>query len=117
MNALTIALLAAGTMAVSDILATVCVMAESRGRGWLAGVLDSAGWLVSITTTAIAVTALQGHSLTEKVLVVVLVTAANLLGTKLGQIIGSRFVTDGGLDGRVAALEAAVLHHQPPEHE
>lgn len=106
--------LAGAAMAVSDILATIMVMAEARGRGWLAGALDSAGWLVTITTTTISVTALQGNSFTEKVAVVCVVTAANLLGTKAGQMIGSRFVTDtASTDTRLAALEAAVLHHQP----
>lgn len=102
-----VAIIAAATMVVTDVLGVVMVMAEARNRGWLAGWMDTAQWIVGITTTTITVTALQGHSLSEKVLVVVLVSLANLFGTKLGQVIGHRFVTDAStLAERVARLEA-----------
>ena len=104
-----IALIAAITMVVTDVLGVIMVMAEARNRGWLAGWMDTAQWLVGITTTTITVTALQGHSLNEKVLVVVLVSAANLFGTKLGQVIGHRFVSDKTtLAERVASLERTM---------
>jgi len=97
------AIIAALTMVVTDVL----VQAEARNRGWLAGWMDTAQWIVGITTTTITVTALQGHDMTEKVAVVVLVSAANLFGTKLGQMIGQRYVTDATtLADRVARLEA-----------
>lgn len=104
-----VALIAAITMVVTDVLGVIMVMAEARNRGWLAGWMDTAQWIVGITTTTITVTALQGHSTSEKVLVVVLVSAANLFGTKLGQVIGHRFVTDKTtLAERVAGLERAI---------
>lgn len=104
-----IALIAAVTMVVTDVLGTVMVMAEARNRGWLAGWCDTAQWIVGIATTTISVTALQGHSLSTKVWVVVLVSAANLFGTKLGQLIGKRFVTDSSsLADRVASLERTL---------
>jgi hypothetical protein len=88
------ALIAAVTMVITDVLGVIMVMAEARNRGWLAGWMDVAQWGVAIATTTITVTILQGHSLREKVLVIALVSAANLFGTKLGQVIGSKFVHD-----------------------
>ncbi len=103
------AVIAAVTMVITDVLGVVMVMAEAHGRGWLAGWMDTAQWLVGITTTTITVTALQGHDFSEKVAVVVLVSAANLFGTKLGQVIGSRFVVNAkSISERIAALERTV---------
>ena len=84
--------LAAGCMVVQDILAVLLVDAEARNRGWLAGILDSAVWLFAIATTTIAVTALQGHSLAGKIELVAAVTAANLVGMRLGVWIGKRYI-------------------------
>lgn len=108
-----IALLAAGTMVCTDVLGVIMVQAEARNRGWLAGIMDSLQWLVGITTTTITVTILQGHSLQEKAVVIVLVSAANLLGTKLGQVIGSRYVTDQSIEDRLKALEAGMARSKP----
>lgn len=88
MSGLLIALVAAACMAVTDVLGACMVMAEAAERGWLAGFLDMAGWYVSIATTTISVTALQGHDTAEKVAVLILVGAANLLGTRLGVLTG-----------------------------
>lgn len=85
---MTIAILAALAMVVTDVLGTVMVQAEAANRGWLAGTMDTIGWYFSIGTTAISVTALQGHSLGTKIWVLVLVGAANLFGTKIGQVTG-----------------------------
>lgn len=87
-----IALLAALCMIVTDVVATIMVQAEAANRGWLAGAMDTVGWYFSIGTTAISVTALQGHSFGTKVWVLVLVGAANLFGTKLGQVMGKRII-------------------------
>ncbi len=106
---MTVAIIAAVAMVATDVLGVVMVMAESHNRGWLAGSMDTAQWLVGIATTTISVTALQGHSVGEKILVVGLVSAANLFGTKLGQLLGQRLVPESAtLPARVAALEAAV---------
>lgn len=108
------AIIAAIAMVIQDVLGTIMVMAEAKNRGWLAGVMDSAGWIVSITTATIAITAFQGHNMNEKVLVVILVSLANLFGTKLGQMIGSRYVKDATtLADRVARLESqsTTIHH------
>ena len=85
-----IVLVAALAVVVQDVVGTVMVMAEAKGRGWLAGVMDAIGWIVGITTTTISVTALQGHDMPRKVAVVLLVTIANVVGTKLGQLVGSQ---------------------------
>ena len=81
-------------MVFTDVLGTIMVMAEARNRGWLAGWCDTAQWLVGITTTAITVTILQGHSFMEKVLIILFVSAANLFGTKMGQVVGTKYVKD-----------------------
>jgi hypothetical protein len=111
-----VALLAAVTMVVTDVLGVIMVQAEAANRGWLAGLMDSLGWLFSIATTTISVTALSGHSMEKKILVVSFVTAANFLGTKLGQIMGQRLMNKTGrqsiadhvqgLEKRLEALEA-----------
>lgn len=106
-------------MVATDVLGTMMVMAEAANRGWLAGWLDTAQWGVGIATTTISVSALQGHSLSEKALVVGLVSAANLFGTKLGQVLGKRllssrrlsliFAREGPtLEERVAMLERSA---------
>lgn len=114
-----IAIIAAVAMVATDVLGVIMVQAEAANRGWLAGWMDTAQWLVGIATTTISVTALQGHSLSEKVWVVLLVSAANLLGTKLGQVIGKKllasrhirrvFASEGPtIEDRVSALERTV---------
>lgn len=109
MNTPLIVLLAAIAMVATDVLGTIMVVSEARGRGWIAGWCDTAGWLVSITTTTISVSSLTGHDTARKVAVVLAVSAANLFGTRLGQYLGNRFVkpTDS-LEARVAALETAA---------
>ncbi len=89
-----IALLAAFAMVFNDILGTLMVQAEARNRGWLAGIFDSLQWFATITTTTISVTALQSHSLHEKVLVIILVTAANLTASQVGVLIGKRLIKE-----------------------
>lgn len=112
MTAWEVALLAAGTMLVTDVLGVVMVQAEAKNRGWLAGIMDAVQWVVGITTTTLSVTAFQGHRLSEKLLVGACVTVANVLGTKLGQLVGKRWVTDRTLEERLSALERmSHMHH------
>ena len=79
-------------MLVTDVVATVMVMAEAKEMGWTAGLLDMVGWYVSITTTSISVSTLSGHNTMDKVWVLLLVGGSNVFGTKLGQITGSHFL-------------------------
>lgn len=90
-----IALLAAACMVVQDVLGTLMVIAESRGKVWLSAILDAAMWIAGITTTSFSVVALTGHNTTEKVLLVSCVTAANIGGTALGVWTGKRFIKNG----------------------
>jgi hypothetical protein len=92
-------------MMIQDTLGIILLLAATRNRGWLAGIMDSVQWLVGITTTTISVSAFQGHSMTEKILVVAIVSAANLFGTKLGEVLGNKYVGVGTIHQRVAALE------------
>lgn len=95
-------------MVATDVLGTTMVIAEARGRGWIAGWCDTAGWLVSITTTTISVASLTGHDEAKKIAVVLAVSAANLFGTRLGAYVGSRVVKTRTLEDRLSALEMAV---------
>lgn len=117
-----IALIGAIAMAIDDALSVILVQAEAANRGWLAGFCDAAMWGVGILTTTISVTAFQGHSLREKLLVAVFVTVANMLGTKLGQVMGKRLLSSPWmgrlfhregltLEERVAALERSTKGH------
>lgn len=103
-----IVFVAAIAMLVTDVLGTTMVIAEARGRGWLAGWCDTAGWLVSITTTTISVASLTGHDTARKIAVVLAVSAANLFGTKAGQLIGSRVVKVQTIEERLSALETVA---------
>ncbi len=107
MHALLIALLAGAAMFVQDLLSAPLSQAEARNRAHLAGLLDTVGWIVAITTTFISVDVLQGHSLSAKIMVVVLVSGANYFGTLLGTKLGKRYVRDDTvhLAERVSALE------------
>ena len=112
-----VALAAASCMLITDILYTAMTMAQASGRGWLAGWLDASAWYVGITTTTISVTTLGGHGSilsARKLEVLLLVGAANVLGTQLGEVSGKRLLkhmhveTVETLVARVAALEAKV---------
>lgn len=89
-----IALLAAIAMIVNDIFGVLMIQSEARNRGVLAGIFDSCQWFAAIATTTISVTALQGHSTKEKILVILFVTAANLIGSITGVLIGKRFIKE-----------------------
>jgi hypothetical protein len=101
-----VALIAAGCMIVSDVLAVILVQAEAANRGWLAGLMDMLGWYVGIATTTISVTTLAGRDTASKIWVLVLVGAANVLGTKLGQVTGKWLL--GALDAEKKLLLRAA---------
>lgn len=98
-------------MLVQDIISVPLTQAEARNRAHLAGILDTIGWLVAMTTTFISVDTLQGHDVATKVWVIVIVSAANYFGTLIGTKIGKRYVkeTNTTLAKRVATLEAAIF--------
>ena len=105
-----LAFIAALAMVVQDILGIVLLLAATRNRGWLAGVMDSLQWLVGITTTTISVSVLQGHHFYEKAIVVFTVSLANLFGTVAGEKIGSKYVKDKTKthEQRIEALEQYI---------
>ncbi len=92
--AVVIVLVAALAMLAQDVIAAPLAQAEARNRAHLAGLLDTAGWLVAIATTTISVTELQGHSLTRKVAVIGAVSAANYVGTVVGTKLGRRIKSE-----------------------
>ena len=89
-----VALYAALAMLVNDVAAVLLVQSEARNRAGLAAIFDSIMWLASISTTTISVTALQGHHLGAKALVVVSVTLANVAGCYIGVAIGRRLIKE-----------------------
>lgn len=91
---MTIAIFAALAMILQDVLEVLKDQAQARNRAILAGLFDSLMWLALITTTSISVTALQGHKINQKVLVIVLVSAANFVGQLTGVIIGEKLIKE-----------------------
>lgn len=87
-----IAIIAALAMVVQDVLSVFVVQAEARNRAVLTGVFDTAAWLAVVTTQAISITALQGHDLREKVVVIVFISCANFAGSVLGVVWGKHFI-------------------------
>lgn len=88
------ALAAAAAMLVNDVAAVLLVQSEARNRAGLAALFDSIMWLASIGTTTISVTALQGHDLSAKALVLVAVELANVAGAYIGVAIGRRLIKE-----------------------
>jgi hypothetical protein len=113
---LLLACVAALAMVVQDILGIVLLLAATRNRGSLAGIMDSLQWLVGITTTTISVSVLQGHSLYEKAVVIVLVTLANFFGTVWGEKLGTHFVKDKGRRTHEERLKALEMYVENNNH-
>jgi hypothetical protein len=89
-----LAIVAALSMITQDVLEVLKDQSQARNRAFLAGMFDSLMWFALITTTTISVTALQGHSLHQKVLVLILVTVANFVGQGTGVLLGKRFIKE-----------------------
>lgn len=106
MSTVLIAFAAAFAMLCTDSIGTMLVMAQARGRGRLAGLLDSVGWLFAISTTFLTVDTLAGHDMVRKIAVVLAVTVANYFGTELGEWLGTKYVKDRTIEARLLALEA-----------
>jgi hypothetical protein len=85
-----IAILAALSMLVQDISEAIKIIALSRNRGWSAGVTDAIMWLMALFSLG---EALQ-HKGTERYEIIVLVTIANVLGQKIGQVIGNKIIKE-----------------------
>jgi hypothetical protein len=77
-----------------DVLATIMVVAESRGRAHLAASMDTLGWLAQITTVTVSVNALLSGSVAAKAAVVLAVSAGNYAGTYSGVKLGHRLMPD-----------------------
>jgi hypothetical protein len=91
---ITTALAAAGAMVIQDIMGVLLVQAEARNRAGLAAAFDCVMWLAQISTVTISVTALQGHQLGAKAMVIVFVELANVVGCFAGVAIGRRYVKE-----------------------
>jgi hypothetical protein len=89
-----IALIAAGCMLIQDTLNSLKVQAQSRRHGWMAGCIDVVSWLCFLLSTKFSLDAINGHSTTQKVMVIGLVSCSNLFGQRLGESVGRKFVAD-----------------------
>lgn len=85
---------AAGAMYVQDVLATVMVVAESRGRAHLAAAMDTLGWLATITTMTVSVDTLLTGTIESKFTVIVAVSLANYWGTWSGTKLGHKLMPE-----------------------
>lgn len=94
MSALGIALLAAASMFLQDLLGVGLVQAEARNKANLAAIFDSLGYFAALATMAISINAVNGGSLSEKALVLGFVSVANYAGTYLGVRLGKRWIPD-----------------------
>lgn len=83
---------AAAAMLVSNVLGTVRVQAEAANKAHLSGLIAATGQGFALITTVISVTALQGHGLLSKAIVVAAVMGATYLGTTWGVSIGKRII-------------------------
>lgn len=100
-----VALIAALAMVLQDVFGVLMMQYEANslelparrswrdyvGGGWTAwapAVLDQLAWMVGITTTTISVEAFAGHHTSTKVVVFAAVSAANMIGSRMGQEIG-----------------------------
>jgi hypothetical protein len=92
-----VAILAAIAMVTQDIFEVLKDQAQARNRGFLAGLFDTLMWYALITSTTVSVTALQGHKLSQKVLVILLVSIANFAGQMSGVYLGSKYIKEKSL--------------------
>ena len=125
-----IALLAALAMLVQDITGVTMMQYEALSlqlpyrrhwtdyflggwKAWRGAVMDEIGWIVGITSTTISVEAFGGHDFGRKVAVFAGVSAANLIGSRIGQELGiwsDRRGKNKSLEKRVAELERAAMN-------
>ena len=89
-----IALYAALAMFCQDLLAVFMVQAEARNKAVLAGVMDCCQWPAGMLTTAITVTAFQGHDGARTGAVIAAVTLANFAGTWTAVHIGRKHIKE-----------------------
>lgn len=85
---------AAAAMACQDILATIMVVSESKGRAHLAATMDTLEWFCQITCTAVSVVTLTTGSWDDRGAVVIAVSIANYAGTYTGTRLGHRLTRD-----------------------
>lgn len=102
-----VALIAALSMLFQDVLAVLLVQAESRGKGLRSGVLDAAMWICGVVTNHYALNTLNGHNLMSTVVVVTLVSAANIAGCILGNRIGKKYFPDP-TEARLVQIETQL---------
>jgi hypothetical protein len=107
-----IALLAALSMVGQDLTLTLMVMAENRDAWWLAGLLDTAGYLLTLATLHWSLGALQHGWTSEAVQIVAAVSIANFFGTGGGVIVGKRWIKNP-VKVELEQLRAALVAQFP----
>ena len=77
-------------MVIQDIFEAMKIISLDRRRGWLAGFFDAGMWLMLFFSMDIAITS-RGWI---RVWAVILITIANIIGQKLGQVTGDKFIKE-----------------------
>lgn len=83
---------AALAMFIQDNLESVKTKAISEDRGIVAGLIDCAAWIASISTTTLSVDMLLKGSLEMKIAIILCVSIANFTGVYSGVWLGERFL-------------------------
>lgn len=89
---MTILLWAAVAMFVQDVLAVCMVQAEAGRNKPQMAALDAVQWLCGLVTNHYSLNAVNGHNRTLEVLVILCVTAANIVGSWSGGWIAERVI-------------------------
>ena len=81
-------------MVLQDVLGILMVQAEARNHSWMTAHFDTLQMFALLTTQTISITAMQGHSLNQKVLVIIAMTLGNYVGALTGVPLGKRFIKE-----------------------
>ena len=96
------------SMCAQDILSVAMVQAEARNKKALAGALDVFAWIAAFLTIHNAQDAMNGHNQGLKIAIVLVVSAANFIGSYTGTLLGEKFIKPAP-DLLAAALVAKGL--------
>jgi len=100
-----IAIIAALCMVIQDILEIAKAQGAARNNGKIVAIADTLFWYVSITGTTLAAFTLHGGTLSSKIWVIILVSAANIVGNLLGTELGKRFIRDHSEESQDAKIQ------------
>jgi hypothetical protein len=87
-------------MVSEDILYTIMTQAQNRHRPYLAGLMDTLGYLAQFVVFGVGIESLIKNGLTGRtILILAVLSAANFVGTALGTLLGDRWMHAENLTG------------------